>query len=480
MGLTDFIQIQRADPTRRPVVERTRDWREMYERSSDETLRAQGARCMDCGVPFCQGDTGCPVQNVIPEWNALVRMDGWREASVALHATNNFPEFTGRLCPAPCESACVLGVIEQPVAIRSIEQAIADRAIGAGWILPRPPVHETGYRVAVVGSGPAGLAAAQQLRRAGHEVVVFEKADRVGGLLRYGIPDFKMDKSVLDARVRQIAEEGVRFETGVEVGVDVSAHALRDEFDAVLLAGGAQAARDLRVPGRELSGVHLAMDFLSQQNRRVAGDVIDPAMEVWAGGKRVVVIGGGDTGSDCVGTCHRQGAVAVHQLEVLAKPPLERDVSTPWPLWPHRLRTTHAHEEGCSREWSVSTTRLSGDSGQVTALHGTRSDSGEAFRLDVDLVLLAMGFTGPAREGMLADLGVELNARGAVATGPKHMTSVDGVFAAGDMRRGASLIVWAIREGRDAAMAIDRHLAARLSNRTPDVDVVNVVATAGL
>jgi glutamate synthase (NADPH/NADH) small chain len=435
---------------------------------------------MDCGVPFCQGDTGCPVQNVIPEWNALVRADRWREAAVALHATNNFPEFTGRLCPAPCESACVLGVIEQPVAIRSIEQAIADRAIVEGWVLPRPPVQETGRRVAVVGSGPAGLAAAQQLRRSGHEVVVFEKSDRVGGLLRYGIPDFKMDKAVLDARVRQIADEGVALETGVDVGVDLSAQRLRDEFDAVLLAGGAQAARDLRVPGRELGGVHLAMDFLSQQNRRVAGDVVDDTAAIWAGGKRVAVIGGGDTGSDCVGACHRQGAAEVQQLEVLSRPPIERDASTPWPLWPHRLRTTHAHEEGCAREWSIATTRLSGDRGQVMTLRGTRSDTGEEFRLDVDLVLLAMGFTGPVREGLLTDLGVELNARGAVATGPDHMTSVDGVFAAGDMRRGASLIVWAIREGRDAAAAIDRYLAVKASNRAVDVDVNVAVAACQL
>jgi glutamate synthase (NADPH/NADH) small chain len=478
MGLTDFIQIQRTDPTRRPVGERTRDWREMYERSSDETLRAQSGRCMDCGVPFCQGDTGCPVQNVIPEWNALVHTDRWREAAVALHATNNFPEFTGRLCPAPCESACVLGVIEQPVAIRSIEQAIADRAIGEGWVPPRPPAHETGHRVAVVGSGPAGLAAAQQLRRAGHGVAVFEKADRVGGLLRYGIPDFKMDKAVLDVRVRQLSEEGVVFETGVEVGIDVSARSLRDEFDAVLLAGGAQAARDLRVPGRELGGVHLAMDFLSQQNRRVAGDAIEPNAEIWAGGKRVVVIGGGDTGSDCVGTCHRQGATEVHQLEVLPRPPIDRHASTPWPLWPHKLRTTHAHEEGCVREWSVATTRLSGHLGQVTTLHGSRGDTGEEFRLDVDVVLLAMGFTGPVRDGLLADLGVELSARGAVATGPNHMTNVEGVFAAGDMRRGASLIVWAIREGRDAAASVDRYLASKVSHRVPEADVA-VMAAGG-
>ena len=459
MGLTDFITIRRADPTRRPVDERTRDWRELYVASSDETLRSQGARCMDCGVPFCQGDTGCPVQNVIPEWNALVREGRWREAAVALHATNNFPEFTGRLCPAPCESACVLGVIEQPVTIRTIEQAIADRAIAEGWVNARPPTNETGRRVAIVGSGPAGLAAAQQLRRFGHTVVVFEKADRVGGLLRYGIPDFKMEKAVLDSRVRQMVAEGVRFETGVHVGVDVGVDALREEFDALLLAGGAMQARELAAPGRELGGVHLAMDFLSQQNRRVAGDTIDPGSAIWAGGKRVVVVGGGDTGSDCVGTCHRQGAVEVHQIEVLARPPLERDASTPWPLWPHRLRTTHAHEEGCVREWSVTTTHLTGTEGRVTALHGARPETPEPFTIAVDLVLLAMGFTGVVREGMVADLGVQLTPRGAIYTDRHHMTSVEGVFAAGDMRRGASLIVWAIREGRDAAAAIDRYLS---------------------
>jgi glutamate synthase (NADPH/NADH) small chain len=345
-------------------------------------------------------------------------------------------------------------------------------------VSPRAPARETGYRVAVVGSGPAGLAAAQQLRRAGHSVVVFEKTDRVGGLLRYGIPDFKMDKAVLDVRVRQLVDEGVVFETRVNVGVDISVDTLRTEFDAVLLAGGAQAPRELGVPGRELGGVHLAMDFLSQQNRRVAGDVVEDRSAIWAGGKRVVVIGGGDTGSDCVGTCHRQGAAEVHQLEVLARPPMERDTSTPWPLWPHKLRTTHAHEEGCVREWSISTTRLLGDRGHVTTLQGTRTDTGLEFRLDVDLVLLAMGFTGPVRDGLLLDLGVELNTRGAVATGPDHLTSVEGVFAAGDMRRGASLIVWAIREGRDAAVSVDRYLAGKMSQRVPEVDVA-VMAAGG-
>ena len=474
MGLTDFIHIRRADPLRRPIEERTKDWRELYERSSDETLRSQGGRCMDCGVPFCQGDTGCPVQNVIPEWNALVKADRWREASVALHATNNFPEFTGRLCPAPCESACVLGVIEQPVAIRSIEQAIADRALGAGWVEPQRPHRETGFRVAVVGSGPAGLAAAQQLRRAGHDVVVFEKVDRVGGLLRYGIPDFKMDKSVLDARITQLMDEGVVFETGVDVGVDVEVDTLRSAFDAVLLAGGAMQARELDVPGRSLAGVHLAMDYLSQQNRRVAGDAVDDDSAIWAGGKRVVVIGGGDTGSDCVGTCHRQGAAEVHQIELLPRPPIDRDVATPWPMWPNKLRTTHAHEEGCVRDWSVVTERLTGSERRVTGLAGVRTDTGEPFHLDVDLVLLAMGFTGPVRDGMLDALGAALTPRGAVATGPDHMTSVDGVFAAGDMRRGASLIVWAIREGRDAAAAIGRYLAGRAPR-----DVVSGSVLAG-
>jgi glutamate synthase (NADPH/NADH) small chain len=426
---------------------------------------------MDCGVPFCQGDTGCPVQNVIPEWNALVRDGRWRDASLALHATNNFPELTGRLCPAPCESACVLGLIEQPVAIRNIEQAIADKSFQEGWIVPAPTAPDSGYRVAVVGSGPAGLAAAQQLRRLGHAVVVFEKDDRIGGLLRYGIPDFKLEKDVIERRLRQLEAEGVAFEPGVEVGRDLSVQRLRDEFDAVLLAGGAQQARDLLVPGRELGGVHFAMDYLTQQNRRVAGDTVDPSQAIWAEGKRVVVIGGGDTGSDCIGTCHRQGAVEVYQLELLPQPPKDRAESTPWPHWPMKLRTSHAHEEGGRRDWSVSTTSLSGEGGSVRRLNAVRvemeygangprfvevPDSG--FALEVDLVLLAMGFTGVQQAGLLADLGVAIGPRGAVSTDALYRTNVPGVFAAGDMRRGASLIVWAIREGRDAAASIDRHL----------------------
>jgi glutamate synthase (NADPH/NADH) small chain len=434
---------------------------------------------MDCGVPFCQGDTGCPVRNLIPEWNDLVYRGRWRDALEALHTTNNFPELTGRLCPAPCESACVLGLIDRPVAIRSIEQAIADRGFANGWIVPQPPASETGRRVAVVGSGPAGLAAAQQLRRLGHAVVVFEKDDRIGGLLRYGIPDFKLEKDVIERRLRQLEAEGVAFEPGVEVGRALSVQRLRDEFDAVLLAGGAQQARDLRVPGRELGGVHLAMEYLTQQNRRIAGDAIDPSQAIWAEGKRVVVIGGGDTGSDCIGTCHRQGAVEVYQLELLPQPPKERAESTPWPHWPMKLRTSHAHEEGGRRDWSVSTTSLSGDGKNVQQLNAVRVEMedgpngprfvevpGSGFALEVDLVLLAMGFTGVQSEGLLSDLGVAIGPRGAVSTDAQYRTNIPGVFAAGDMRRGASLIVWAIREGRDAAASIDRHLRNAASTGT--------------
>jgi glutamate synthase (NADPH) small chain len=456
------------------VVERIGNWREFYEPSTDEALRGQGARCMDCGVPFCQGDTGCPVRNLIPEWNDLVYRGRWREALDALHATNNFPELTGRLCPAPCESACVLGIVDRPVAIRSIEQAIADRGFANGWIVPRPPASESGWRVAVIGSGPAGLAAAQELRRMGHAVVVFEKADRAGGLLRYGIPDFKLEKQVLDRRLAQLEAEGVVIVTGAEVGRDIPGHALIADFDAMLLAGGAGAPRELEVPGRDLAGVYPAMEFLEQQNRRVAGESIADERAISALGKRVVVIGGGDTGSDCVGTCHRQGAVDVVQLELMPRPPEERDPSTPWPFWPMQLRTSHAHEEGGRRDWSVLTTGLSGDGGRVERLHAVRAEPrmeggrvrfeavpGSEFTVDADLVLLAMGFVGPVREGLLSELGVALDGRGNVATDAHHMTSVDGVFAAGDVRRGASLIVWAIREGRDSARGVDRWLRAR-------------------
>ncbi len=467
-----FLSFPRADPRRLPVFDRLGHWREFYTPLGDDTTRQQAARCMDCGVPFCQGDSGCPVQNIVPDWNDLVYRDKWEEALASLHSTNNFPEFTGRLCPAPCESACVLGIIERPVAIRNIEQAIADRGFDAGWVVPRPPLEESGYRVAIVGSGPAGLAAAQELRRRGHAVTVFERSDRIGGLLRYGIPDFKMEKSVLDRRLAQLRAEGIAFEAGVDVGVDFGVDALRGDFNAVLLAGGAARARELEVPGRELAGVHLAMDFLEQQNRRGAGDKIAAGEVISAAGKRVVVIGGGDTGSDCVGTCHRQGALEVVQLEMMPKPPALRHASTPWPLWPMQLRTSHAHEEGGTRDWSVATTALAGDGDRVQRLHATRralrrDDSGRThfdpiaeseFTIDADLVLLAMGFAGPSLDGLHEKLGVATDARGCVVTDVNQMTNSEGVFAAGDARRGASLIVWAIREGRDAARAIDAYL----------------------
>ena len=450
--LKGFLSLRRATPAREP--------------------RDQGARCMDCGVPFCQGDTGCPVRNVIPDWNDLAYRGKWREALDTLHATNNFPEITGRLCPAPCESACVLSLIEQPVAIRAIEQAIADRGFAEDWVTPALPREETGRRVAVIGSGPTGLAAAQQLRRLGHAVVVFEKADRVGGLLRYGVPDFKLEKSVLDRRLAQLTAEGVVFRSGVNVGADVGAGELRREFDAVCLALGAQAARDLDVGGRELRGIHLAMDYLTQQNRRLADDAIDEQTLIDARGKRVVIIGGGDTGADCAGTAIRQGARSVQQFVLIAEPPTSRDESTPWPLWPMQLRESHAHEEGCSREWSVSTTGFSGRHGRVERLNAVRVETrsmadgaprvvplpGTEFSLRAELVLLAIGFTGAGQSDLLRDLGVVSGDDGLVSTDARHRTNVPGVFAAGDVRRGASLVVWAIREGRDAAHWIDREL----------------------
>jgi glutamate synthase (NADPH/NADH) small chain len=467
-----FLKTQREGPKRRPVELRIKNWEEFYEPISEERLKAQGARCMDCGVPFCQSNYGCPVQNMIPDWNDLVYQGRWKDALKMLHSTNNFPEFTGRLCPAPCESACVLGIIDDPVSIRVIEWNIIDRGFDQGWVTPIVPEGQTGQRIAVVGSGPAGLAAAQQLARAGHSVTVFEKDDRIGGLLRYGIPDFKMEKWVIDRRLEQMCAEGVQFKTNVHVGKDITAYELRKEFDAVCLAMGAMVARDLPVPGRELGGIHLAMDYLTQQNKINAGDTIDPAQHITAKGKRVVIIGGGDTGSDCLGTVHRQGAMDVYQFELLPQPPPTRAESTPWPLWPMQLRSSHAHEEGCKREWSVSTKRFSGKNGQVTKLHAVRvelkkGESGQPrfaemldteFELDVDLVLLAMGFTGPVKEGLLTDMGIKLDARGNVAVDENYMTNVEGVFACGDVKRGASLIVWAIREGRDAAKGIHQYL----------------------
>ena len=460
--VTGFKEYTRELPSRRPVAERVKDYFEVYLPFAEDKLRTQAARCMDCGIPFCH--TGCPVNNIIPDWNDLVYRDHWKEAIRILHATNNFPEFTGRLCPAPCEAACVLGINEPPVTIKQIEKAIVERAFQEGWIVPEPPDRRTGKRVAVVGSGPAGLAAAQQLNRAGHEVTVFEKNDRIGGLMRYGIPDFKMEKRYVDRRLQQMTEEGVRFETRAHVGHNVPSEDLRKEFDAILLAGGAENPRDLQVPGRELQGIHFAMEFLPQQNKRNAGDEV--ASQILATGKRVVIIGGGDTGADCLGTSHRQGARSVHQFEIMPQPPEQRSPSTPWPLWPLQLRSESSHEEGGLRDWSIGTTHFSGDEqGHVKYLHAVRvgpppkfePQPGTEFILETELVLLALGFLGPVKPGMIEQLGLALDSRSNIAT-ENYMSSVAGVFAAGDMRRGQSLIVWAIAEGRRAARAVDIYL----------------------
>jgi glutamate synthase (NADPH/NADH) small chain len=463
---TGFMEFPRELPERRPVGERVNDWFEIYRAFPEEKQQEQAARCMDCGVPFCH--TGCPVNNIIPDWNDLVYRGRWKEAIRRLHATNNFPEFTGRICPAPCEAACVLGINAPPVTIKLIEKNIIEHAFEEGWVQPEPPQFLTGHRVAVVGSGPAGLAAAQQLRRAGHSVTVFEKADRVGGLMRYGIPNFKLEKTILDRRLEQMQAEGVVFVTNAHVGHNVPVEDLQRDFDAVLLAGGAEQPRDLTVPGRELKGIHYAMEFLPQQNRRCEGDTVADSVAILATGKRVIIIGGGDTGADCLGTCHRQKAASVEQFEIMPTPPDQRSPLTPWPLWPMQLRTEGAHEEGGRRNWSVATTRFTGDEhGNVKQLHGIRvgpppkfePETGGEFIMDADLVLLAMGFLGPVRNGMVEKLGVALDARGNVAANEKtYMTSVDGVFAAGDLRRGQSLVVWAISEGRKAAAAIDRYL----------------------
>ena len=468
-----FLKVKRQTFKRRSIDRRLKDWKELYEAPTIDLLQSQGGRCMDCGVPFCQGGTGCPVQNNIPDFNDLVFRERWRDANKVLHSTNNFPEFTGRLCPAPCESACVLGIIDDPVTIREVEWNIVDRAFDEGWVEPILPNHQTGKKVAIVGSGPAGLAAAQQLCRMGHSVTVYEKDDRIGGLLRYGIPDFKLEKWVIDRRIDQMEKEGVEFIPSVQVGVDLSSRDLLSRYDSICLAGGAMTPRDLPVPGRELEGVHFAMEFLTQQNRINAGNSIPGDQRISAEGRRVVIIGGGDTGSDCLGTSHRQGAKEVHQLELLPQPPPSRDETTPWPLWPMKLRTSHAHEEGGTREWSVLTKKLCGKNGRVSELHAVcvemRMDKGKMsfseipgseFILEVDLVLLAMGFTGPVRGGLLTDLALEFNPRGALSADEHHMTTTPGIFVAGDMKRGASLIVWAIREGRDAARGIDQFLRA--------------------
>jgi glutamate synthase (NADPH/NADH) small chain len=467
--VTGFLEYTREIPERRPPDDRINDWLEIYQPFPEDRIRQQGARCMDCGVPFCH--TGCPVTNIIPDWNDLVWRGRWHEAIRVLHSTNNFPEFTGRICPAPCEAACVLGISEPAVTIKNIEKTIVDRAWSEGWIVPEPPLFRTGKRVAVVGSGPAGLAAAQQLTRAGHWVTVFEKSDRIGGLLRYGIPNFKMEKHLIDRRIAQMQAEGVIFTPNAHIGVNIPVSDLQREFAAILLAGGAEQPRDLKIPGRELKGIHFAMEFLPQSNKVCEGDTV--ADQILATGKRVVIIGGGDTGADCLGTSHRQHASHVTQFELLPKPPDTRAPHTPWPLWPMQLRMESSHEEGGLRDWSVSTVRFSGDEhGNVKKLHGVRvgpppkfeAMPGSEFELDVDLVLLAMGFTGPVRGGMIEDLGVALDNRGNVATNANYMSSVPGVFAAGDTRRGQSLVVWAINEGRQAARGVDEYLmgASRL------------------
>ena len=465
--VTGFLEIEREQPTRRTPEECIKDWLEIYEPFPEEKQRQQGARCMDCGVPFCH--TGCPVNNLIPDWNDLAYNGRWEVAIRRLHATNNFPEFTGRICPAPCEAACVLGIDQPPVSIKLMERSIVDRAWDEGWICPEPPEHNTGKRVAVVGSGPAGLAAAQQLRRAGHSVTVYEKNDRIGGLLRYGIPNFKLEKHIVDRRIQQMRAEGVTFVINAYVGVNVPVETLTSHYDAILLTGGAEHARDLTIPGRELKGIHFAMEFLPQQNRLCEGDQFDAESTITAAGKRVLIIGGGDTGADCLGTSHRQGARSVHQFEIMPKPPEKRAASTPWPLWPLQLRTEGAHEEGGVRDWSINSIQFTGDEhGNVKLLHAVRVGPapkfepipGSEFTLDVDLVLLAMGFLGPVRNGMIEQLNLAVDGRGNVATS-NFKTSVDGIFAAGDMRRGQSLVVWAIAEGRQAAACVDEYLASK-------------------
>jgi glutamate synthase (NADPH/NADH) small chain len=466
---TGFMEYSRELAPRRPVAERVNDWFEIYQDFSEENLRTQGARCMDCGVPFCQ--TGCPVNNLIPDWNDLVYHGRWQEAVRQLHATNNFPEFTGRICPAPCEASCVLGINQPPVTIKQIEKNIVERGFLEGWIRPEPAKIRTGKKVAVVGSGPAGLAAAQQLCRAGHSVVVYEKADRIGGLLRYGIPEFKMEKHIIDRRLEQMSAEGVEFVTGAEVGKNVAVEDLRREFDAIVLAGGAEQPRDLSVPGRELKGIHFAMEYLPQQNRRNLGDTIEPDAEILATGKRVVIIGGGDTGADCLGTCHRQRPLSVQQFEIMPKPPEERSPLTPWPLWPMQLRVEGAHEEGGVRDWGLATTKFTGN-GNVQHLHAVRVGPpprfepipGTEFTMEAHLILIAMGFVGPLRS-MLDQWGVELDSRGNVATDENSMSSEPGVFAAGDMRRGQSLVVWAIAEGRKTAASVDAYLRTKAMPR---------------
>ena len=468
--VTGFLEIEREIPARRPVAERLKDWRELEGKLPEDKLRDQGARCMDCGIPFCH--KGCPLGNIIPDWNDLVYRDRWEDAIHRLHSTNNFPEFTGRVCPAPCEEACVLNINNNPVTIKQIEKTIIDHAWKHEFVAPNPPPAKTGKKVAVIGSGPAGLACAQQLARAGHDVTVLERSDRIGGLLRYGIPDFKMEKDLIDRRMAQMEAEGVTFRTCVSVGTDVTADQLRAEYDAVVIAAGATQSRDLPVPGRELKGIHYAMEFLPQQNKVVAGDRVEG--QIRADGKKVIILGGGDTGSDCLGTSNRHGAASVHQFELLPQPPASRteDVA-PWPYWPMILRTSSSHEEGVVRDFSINTKKFSGDAnGNVKKLHGIRLEwqkqpggappkmveiPGSEFEIECDLVLLALGFLGPEKP-LLEQFGVALDARGNVVADADYASSVPGVFACGDARRGQSLVVWAIWEGREAARGVDKYL----------------------
>ncbi len=461
-----FLQIKRTKQHARPVHLRVLDWQEVYLPTPEQEVRDQGSRCMDCGIPFCH--EGCPLGNHIPDWNDLVYKNRWRAAIDRLHATNNFPDFTGRLCPAPCEGSCVLGINNDAVTIKNIELSIVERAFAEGWIQAAPPASRTGRRVAIIGSGPAGLAAADQLNRAGHTVTVFEKADRIGGLLRYGIPEFKIEKRLVNRRLALLEAEGIEFRTGVNVGVDVPVAALRKEFDAVVLCCGAERPRDLQVPGRELPGIHFAVDYLTQQNRRCEGETVPDGELMTAKDKRVVIIGGGDTGADCLGTAHRQGALSVHQFELLPQPPVSRQGDNPWPEWPRIFRSSAAHEEGGERVFSISTERFLGDAGgRVRALQtvgvevgrgGITTLPGTERELAADLVLLAMGFVGPEPRGLVEELGLRLTDRGNVWRDANWMTSEPGVFTAGDMQRGQSLIVWAIADGRQAASAVDAYL----------------------
>lgn len=461
--VTGFLEFERTDRHYAPVEERVRHYHEFVVPLPQTELREQAARCMNCGIPYCH--TGCPVNNQIPDWNDLVYLGDWKEAARNLHSTNNFPEVTGRVCPAPCEAACTLNLEDAPVTIKTIECAIVDKAFEEGWVGPEPPTHKTGKTVAIVGSGPAGLACAQQLARAGHDVHMFEKHAKAGGLLRYGIPDFKMEKHLIDRRVVQMEAEGVTFHYGAHVGANVPAEDLLRDYDAIVLTGGAEKPRDLPIPGRELKGIHFAMDFLPQQNRRVSSEPQEGVEPILATDKHVVVIGGGDTGSDCIGTSARQGARSITQLEILARPPDKENKLLTWPNWPLKFRTSSSHEEGVSREFSVMTQHLSGENGTVKRLHCVQVDDklqpvpGSEFSLEADLVLLAMGFVHPVHEGMIKALGVELDQRGNVrADMSDYRSSIDKVFAAGDMRRGQSLVVWAIREGRQAAQAVDTFL----------------------